>query len=138
VSSRALTSASDRGFRDTISVAIWSDPARNKCRPGSLTPISNSAATVRLISRPVSLTSPGAYQRLTVNTPLGDRRDRTTRQPSVVYRPFSLNVNAPAPVDAQVSIRVIWIRSNASLERAYQLLASSATSTTRGTERNPA
>ena len=39
------------------------------------------------------------------------------RQPSSVYRPFSLSENAPAPVAAQVSIMLIWIRSNDSDRR---------------------
>jgi hypothetical protein len=42
------------------------------------------------------------------------RACRKCSQPSTVYSPFSDKVKSPAPVEAQVSTRLIWIRSNAS------------------------
>src|SRR5262249_5240593 len=70
----ALSAASvtgESGDFAAVKVATLPAAARNRWRRGSAAPFARSVATARLTSRPVSFTSPGAYQRLTVNTPPG-------------------------------------------------------------------
>ena len=64
-------------------------------RPRLATPMSSRAPVASPIMRPVSLTSPGLYQRLTVKTPLSLSVLMKARQPSSVYRPFSLRLKGP-------------------------------------------
>ena len=59
------------GARETISVARFVVVAENTCSRGFATPSSNRVATARLIKRPISRISLGAYQRETVKTPVG-------------------------------------------------------------------
>ena len=74
----------DSGERDITKVATLSDAAMNRVLLRSVAPRDWSVATARLTMRPVSLTSPGAYQRLTVKTPDGVRCSRKIRQASTV------------------------------------------------------
>src|SRR6202051_3367142 len=83
-SSSALSAAGESGDFVTISVATFPAAARNRWRLGSAAPLARSVATARLTNRPVSFTSPGAYQRLTVNRQLGLSRSRKRCQASTV------------------------------------------------------
>src|SRR5262245_62817747 len=80
----APSAAGESGDFVTISVATLPAAARNRWRLGSVAPFARSDATPRLTNRPVSFTSPGAYQRLTVNRPPGLSRPRKRCQASTV------------------------------------------------------
>ena len=80
-------------------------------------------------------TSPGesaTYQRETVKIPVGVSRSRKTCHASAVYSPFSERLNAPAPVEAQVSIIDMVMTSYLCRSRAMKLRASSPISSTPG------
>src|SRR5258708_40270306 len=67
----ALSAAGESGDFVTISVATVPAAARNRWRLGSAAPLARSVATARLTNRPVSFTSRGSYQRLTVTMQRG-------------------------------------------------------------------
>src|SRR5205823_623305 len=80
----AFKSPGENGACDTMRVATLAWVAKKICCLGSLMPISKSAATAKLSIRPVSPGSLALYQRLTVNTPFGVRRERKMRHASTV------------------------------------------------------
>jgi len=97
-------SVSENGDSDTISVAMASRVRTMMCLDGSATPRSSRAAVASAMSRLVSDGRSLRNHRDVLKTPSGLSVPKKTSHASRVYRPFSDIVNAPALVDAQVSM----------------------------------